>query len=117
MSRHPVLWMLAAIGLLGSGCSKMRVDCEKLCRRTYQECGTELRLSKGRLDRAGFEELQKLPAKAERFQRQLKQEHETCLKLCREKKGYGSDAGKFNECLKKKADCRSYAECVKELVN
>jgi hypothetical protein len=119
MSRHPALWIVAAACLLGTlpGCGKMKVDCERLCQRTYQECGAELRLVKGRLDRAGAEEVQKQPAKAERFRKQLAQERDTCLKRCKEKKGYGSDAAKFNDCLKKKTDCRSYAACVKDLVN
>jgi hypothetical protein len=119
MSRRLVISLVASALALGSlaGCGKMKVDCEKLCKKTYGECGGELRVVKARLDRASLEELQRNPAKLEKLQKSLAQEQETCRTRCKEKKGYGSDAGKFNDCLRKHSDCRGYAACIKELVN
>lgn len=119
MSRRRVIPFLAALFLLGpaAGCGKMKVDCEKLCTKAYGECGAELRVVKQRIDRASLEELQRTPAKLEKFQKGLAQELETCRTRCKEKKGYGSDAGKFNDCLRKFKDCRAFAACIKDLVN
>jgi hypothetical protein len=100
-----------------SGCGKNRVDCERMCARTFKECGEELLLVKKSVTKPGLEEIKADPERAAKLKASLGQQYDKCKKRCGEKKGYGSDARLINRCLKQQKSCGGYAECIKSSVN
>ena len=92
-----------------SACGSVKVDCDKMCSKTFKECVTEVMLASGKMT----EKQMKLVKKAGALDKMKEKGHEACMKDCKKKKGIGSDAGKINKCLKKK-DCKEYADCIKE---
>lgn len=118
--------MLALAGLLGlvyvpacDGAQKARhkarraqkVDCDRLCTRSFKECPVEVVVAAGNTKR---ERVAALKA-AGVFERVQALGHAACLRDCKKKQGRGSDAGRINACLAKQG-CKLFAECIKKVV-
>jgi hypothetical protein len=99
---------LAFTGSAWLGCSKVKVDCEKVCKRTFDECLEDVLVASGKLSKEKLD----MAKKAGMLKKMKKQGYDTCLKNCKDQKGLGSDAGDINKCLKKKS-CKEYADCIK----
>jgi hypothetical protein len=101
------LSMVLSLGVWG--CNKLKVDCEKMCDKTFKECVGEVLVAAGKTDQAKLDQLTKTG--------KIKGVQETgygaCLKDCKNKKGFGSDAGSINKCLEIK-DCKEYAKCIRK---
>jgi len=92
-----------------SGCNKLKVDCEKMCTKTFKECVGEVLVASGKMDQAKLDMIKKAGA----FQKVQDAGYGACVKDCKKKKGFGSDAGEINKCLEKKT-CADYAKCIKK---
>lgn len=121
-TRSPLstLAMLAALialtGLLiGTGCAKKdggsskanKLDCNKLCDKTFDTCVSEVLLASGKMNKKKLAMFKKLGL----LKKVKKQGHEECLKGCRAKSGQFSDARSANACLDI-ADCTKFAKCI-----
>lgn len=110
---------LAAAALMTLGACKdtakeptvVRVDCNRLCKKTFTTCGREVFIKSGKLrvDKARmFKVLGILKkVKAEGL--------ETCLKGCGDQQGLFGDAAKVNHCLEIR-DCTAFAACITKYV-
>jgi hypothetical protein len=103
------LGLAFAMVLVVSGCSKLKVDCKKMCEKTFKECVGEVLVASGKMDQAKIDMIKKVGA----FEKVQKAGYGACIKDCKKKKGFGSDAGEINKCLKKK-NCKEYADCIKK---
>ncbi|MFH2009000.1 MAG: hypothetical protein ABI333_20590 [bacterium] len=90
---------------------QVKVDCEQLCSHTFKQCVTEVLLASGKLDAKKIDMITKAGA----LGKVKEAGYNACMTKCKEKKGYGSDAGKVNKCLEKK-DCKAYAACIKDVM-
>lgn len=102
---YPLIALAAAtlVGIGASSCSK--VDCDEYCNK-MTECFAEITSPAGK---APTEQQRKLlKGLATTFKT-------TCKADCKKKKGRGRDAGKINDCLKKK-DCGDFAKCMQPLI-
>lgn len=92
-----------------SGCNKLKVDCEKMCTKTFKECVGDVLVAAGKMEQAKYDQIKKAGA--------LKSVQDSgfasCMKDCKKKKGFGSDASSINKCLEMK-DCKAYAKCIKK---
>lgn len=105
-----VLAFALAFGATGAlGCSKVKVDCKKVCKRTFDECLEDVLVASGKLSKDKLE----MAKKAGMLKKMKKQGFDTCMKNCKDQKGLGSDAGEINKCLKKDS-CKEYADCIKK---
>jgi len=104
------LGLSLALALGVSGCNKLKVDCKKLCEKTFKECVGEVLVASGKMDQG---KLDAIKNKAGAFKKIKDSGYAVCVKDCKTKKGFGSDAGEINKCLKIK-DCKEYAKCVKK---
>lgn len=88
-----------------------RVDCSRLCKKTFTTCGREVFIKSGKLrvDKARlFKVLGILKkVKAEGL--------ETCLKGCGGQRGLFADAAKVNQCLEIQ-DCTAFAACITKYI-
>ncbi len=101
------LGLLLAFG--ASGCSNLKVDCDKMCGKTFKECVGEVLVASGKMDKAKIDQIKKMGA----LKKVQEAGYGACMKDCKKKKGFGSDASQINKCLKEK-DCKKYAECIKK---
>lgn len=92
-----------------SACGSVKVDCDKMCTRTFKECVGEVMVGSGKMTKKQLE----LVKKAGALKKMQEKGYEACMKDCKKKKGIGSDAGKINKCLKK-SNCKEYADCIKK---
>lgn len=89
----------------------VRVDCQRLCKRNFEECADEVFLASGKMSEKKLKLFKKLT-----ILRRIKQEGLTkCLKECRALGGVGAESAELNRCLELK-DCRAYARCVEPYV-
>ncbi len=110
MKRILIGLSLSFVMVLGaSGCSKLKVDCEKMCAKTFKECVGEVLVASGKMDQAKIDLIKKAGA----FKKVQDAGYSACIKDCKKKKGFGSDAAAINKCLDKK-DCKAYADCIKK---
>ena len=110
MKRTMIGIMLSFVMVLAaSGCSKLKVDCDKMCSKTFKDCVGEVLVASGKMDQKKIDLIKKAGA----FKKVQEAGYSACMKDCKKKKGFGSDAGKINKCLEKK-DCKSYADCIKK---
>ena len=103
------LGLVFTMVLVVSGCNKLKVDCEKMCEKTFKECVGEVLVASGKMDQAKIDMIKKAGA----FKKVQDAGYGACIKDCKKKKGFGSDAGEINKCLKAK-DCKEYAKCIKK---
>ncbi len=104
------LTALALVSFAGIGCGKVKVDCEKMCTKTFKECIAEVLVAKGKVDMKKIDLLKKAGA----FDKIKQGSYDACLKACKKDKGVTKDAAKINKCMKIK-DCKEYAKCVKDV--
>ncbi len=88
-----------------------KVDCVKLCTRTFKKCPAEVVVAAGKMTTKRLESLKAAGA----FERIQSLGYDACLRDCNKKKGRGSDVGRINTCLKK-VGCKPFAECIKEVI-
>jgi hypothetical protein len=88
---------------------KEKVDCNRMCARTFKECVGEVLVSSGKMDQKKIDLIKKAGA----FKKVQDAGYEACMKDCAKKKGFGADASEINKCLDKKG-CKDYAACIKE---
>ncbi len=118
-SRLLSLGSLVALLLFGfaisPGCSKKdsdsakpkKVDCDKLCDKTFGTCVSEVLMASGKMDAKKVAMFKKLGL----LKKVQKQGHEQCLKGCRANDGQFGDAKSANTCLEM-ADCQKFATCI-----
>jgi hypothetical protein len=85
------------------------VDCKRLCRRTFDQCLTEVMLASGKMTAKQIQRVKQVGAMSQ----MKKKGYEACLKDCSRKGGKGPDAAKINKCLGHKS-CTAYAQCIKK---
>ena len=100
-----------SMALLATGCSKLKVDCEKVCERTFKECVADVLIATKKVDSKKMEMIKKVG----KIEQVKAAGHKACVKDCKKKKGFGSDAGEINKCMKIK-DCKEFAKCMKKHV-
>ena len=88
-----------------------KVDCEKLCTRSFKSCAVEVVVAAGKMKRERVVALQAAGA----FEKIQSYGFEACLADCKKKRGRGSDAGRINTCLAQKG-CQPFAECIRKVV-
>ncbi len=118
-----VLALVGAVGVvLLLGCDSARkaqqrarraqkVDCARLCARSFNECALEVVVATGRLKPERVAAL-KAAGVFEKFQTLG---YGACLRDCKKKQGRGSDAGRINDCLAQKG-CLPFARCIKKVI-
>jgi len=85
------------------------VDCKRLCRRTFDQCLTEIMLTAGKMSAKQLQHVKQSGAMS-----QIKKKgYQACLKDCAKKGGKGPDALKIKKCLGLKS-CSAYAQCIKK---
>ena len=105
-----ILAFAMAVGTTAAiGCSKVKIDCKKVCKRTFDECLEDVLIASGKLSKDKLD----MAKKAGMLGKMKKQGFDACMKNCKDKKGIGSDAGEINKCMKKK-NCKEFAECMKK---
>ncbi len=107
---------LMFVGLLvGPGCSRddassakpPKVDCQRLCDKTFGSCVTEVLLVSGKMDAKKVAAFKRLGL----LKKVQKQGLDQCMSECRAKKGKSAYAKMANRCLAM-ADCKKFATCV-----
>ena len=126
MERRSMQKMIVLAGLLAlvvapacNGAQKARrkarqaqkVDCVKLCTRSFKTCATEVVVAAGNTKPERVAALQATGA----FEKIQSVGYEACMRDCKKKQGRGSDAGRINACLAKKG-CHAFAECIRRVV-
>jgi hypothetical protein len=118
-----LLALVFAMGLLlAPGCGDARkarrkarraqkVDCVRLCTRSFQKCALEVVVATGRLKPERVDALKAAGVFA-KFQTLG---YEACLRDCNKKQGSGSDAARINDCLAQKG-CMPFADCIKKVI-
>lgn len=86
----------------------LTVDCKKMCTRTFKNCVGEVLVASGKFDQAKIDMIKKAKA----WGKVQTAGFAACVKDCKKKKGFGSDAEAINKCLEI-ADCKAYAACIK----
>lgn len=89
-----------------------RVDCKKMCARTFKTCLVETLVTSGKLTRKMIDKLKKSAGAMAKIQQAG---YNACQKDCARKKGFGTDAAEINTCLAL-ASCAKYAQCIKRHV-
>ena len=100
---------VASLGLFA--CSK-KVDCKKVCKRTFDTCVEEVMVATGKVS----EKQIKLIKKMGKLKDAAKQGYDKCMSKCKDQKGMASNSDKINKCMKKKS-CEDYAKCMKAELN
>jgi hypothetical protein len=93
----------------GSG-GASRVDCARMCRKTFKECVEEVLLAAGKMSPRQLDKIKKIPGVIAKMQ---EAGYSACLRDCSKKKGVGMDARAINQCLAL-TSCKKYAQCVKK---
>jgi hypothetical protein len=110
------LTTLLLVGLLvGPGCSdkgsksakSKKVDCQKLCDKTFGTCVSEVLMSSGKMDAKKVAMFKKLGLMKKVQKEGLAQ----CLKGCRAQKGQFGDSRSANKCIEM-TDCKKFAACI-----
>jgi len=109
----------AGVGLgAGAGCEEKahkqqvaKVDCQKFCQKTFEQCGREVFIESGKLrvDKAMMFKVLGLLEKVKR------EGLEKCHKNCGEHRGIFDDAKEVNRCLEI-ANCEKFAKCITKYV-
>lgn len=86
----------------------LTVNCDKMCTKTFKKCVGEVLVASGQMDQAKIDMIKKAGA----FKKVQDAGYAACVKDCKRKSGFGSDAEAINKCLKI-ADCKAYAACIK----
>lgn len=76
-----------------------KVDCAQLCTRSFKRCAAEVVVAAGNTKPERVAALKATGA----FEKIQSVGYEACLRDCNKKQGRGSDAGRINECLAKRA--------------
>jgi len=103
---------LVAMGLVstaGLGCPA-KVDCDKMCTKTFKECVGEVLIAKGKLSQKKLDMIKKLGG----LKKVQDAGYGACIKACKDEKGLQKDGAKINKCMKIK-DCKKFAECMKDV--
>ena len=108
-NRFSALVLLLGLMVGLPACKSIKVDCDKMCSKTFRECMSEVMLSAKKVTPKELEAIQKVNG----LKKMQQDGYTHCMADCKKKKGFGSDAGKINTCLDKKS-CKDYAECIKE---
>jgi hypothetical protein len=123
LMRASLLLMIAATVVLGSCGDKkseskkskaekraqMTVDCDRMCTKTFRLCVSEVLVGSGKLDQAKIDMIKKAGA----FKKVQDAGYGACVKDCKKKEGFGTDAADINVCLKMDK-CADYAKCIKQ---
>ncbi len=89
--------------------AKMKVDCEKMCTKTFRDCVGEVLVASGKMDKSKIDMIKKVGA----LKKVQDAGYAACVKDCKRKKGFGTDAAEINKCLKLDS-CAAYAKCIKQ---
>lgn len=88
-----------------------RVECARLCDRSFKECPVEVLVAAGRIRPERVAALRASGA----FDKIQSVGRQACLRDCKKKEGRGSDAPRINACLAKKG-CKPFADCISRVV-
>jgi hypothetical protein len=103
------LMTLSSLGFFA--CSK-KVDCEKVCKRTFDTCLEDVMVATGKVSKEQVELIKKMG----KLKEAGKQGYDQCMTKCKDQKGMASDGDKINECMKKKS-CEDFAKCMKSVID
>jgi len=90
---------------------KSLVDCNAVCKRTFDTCLEDVMIATGKVTKKQIELIKQMG----KYKEIGRQGQNDCLNKCRDQKGMASDGDKINECMKKKS-CKDFAECMKHLL-
>jgi hypothetical protein len=94
------------------GKAKSLVDCNAVCKRTFDTCLEDVMLNTGKVTKKQIELIKKMG----KLKEAGKQGYDQCLSKCRDQDGIASDGDEINECMGKKS-CEDFAKCMKSVID